>query len=296
MTQRRITDNLENLLEVLPPHISRAIEAANNSDKLIEIVMDLGRLPMARFIDSELALSDHEVLREEIDYVVERIGDFDADNRAGLERTLHRISAIRNRRSMIVGLTCRVGRAVYGTIDILQDLIDSGKSLLILGQPGIGKTTILRETARTLAESKRVVIVDTSNEIGGDDADIIISGNKALDQIDVYKAGCVGCGFAEYVSAVFQPEDSTGSVGLDLIAVQPHCPIGGNLHVHLLRGVTPDHQAGVPEKVCFIGYPIHYRSVLDVGDIVDFGINQSETEFIDPFTEDGIYVLAVELL
>jgi stage III sporulation protein SpoIIIAA len=168
MTQRRITDNLENLLEVLPPHISRAIEAANNSDKLIEIVMDLGRLPMARFIDSELALSDHEVLREEIDYVVERIGDFDADNRAGLERTLHRISAIRNRRSMIVGLTCRVGRAVYGTIDILQDLIDSGKSLLILGQPGIGKTTILRETARTLAESKRVVIVDTSNEIGGD--------------------------------------------------------------------------------------------------------------------------------
>ncbi|KPL77656.1 ATPase AAA [Ornatilinea apprima] len=168
MTQRRITDNLENLLEVLPPHISHAIEAANNSDKLIEIVMDLGRLPMARFVDGELPLSHHEVLREEIDYVVERIGDFDADNRAGLERTLHRISAIRNRRSAIVGLTCRVGRAVYGTIDILQDLIDSGKSLLILGQPGIGKTTILREAARTLAETKRVVIVDTSNEIGGD--------------------------------------------------------------------------------------------------------------------------------
>jgi len=168
MTQRRITDNLENLLEVLPPQIAKAIEAANNSDKLIEIVMDLGRLPMARFIDGELPLSEHEVMREEIDYVVERIGDFDADNRAGLERTLHRISAIRNRRSAIVGLTCRVGRAVYGTIDILQDLIDSGKSLLILGQPGIGKTTILREAARTLAESKRVVIVDTSNEIGGD--------------------------------------------------------------------------------------------------------------------------------
>jgi stage III sporulation protein SpoIIIAA len=113
-------------------------------------------------------LTDKEISRTEIDYVVERLGDFDADNRAGLERTLHRISAIRNRRGDIVGLTCRVGRAVYGTIDILQDLIDEGKSLLILGRPGVGKTTMLREAARILAESKRVVIVDTSNEIGGD--------------------------------------------------------------------------------------------------------------------------------
>ena len=100
--------------------------------------------------------------------MVERIGEFDADNRAGLERTLHRISAIRNRRSHIVGLTCRVGRAVYGTTDIIKDLIESGKSLLLLGRPAVGKTTLLREAARLLAESKRVVIVDTSNEIGGD--------------------------------------------------------------------------------------------------------------------------------
>lgn len=168
MTQRRITDDLNKLLEVLPRHIAAAVEKADDSDNLLEIVMDLGRIPMARFVKKELPLSDQEVSREEIDFVVERIGEFDADNRAGLERTLHRISAIRNRHNIIVGLTCRVGRAVYGTIDIIQDLVESNKSILILGQPGIGKTTMLRESARIIAEKKRVVIVDTSNEIGGD--------------------------------------------------------------------------------------------------------------------------------
>jgi stage III sporulation protein SpoIIIAA len=168
MTQRRITDDLQNLLDVLPLHIAHAVVQANNSDSLLEIVLDLGRVPMARFVDGEVQLGEEEIKRGEIDYVVSRIGDFDADNRAGLERTLHRISAIRNRRSHIVGLTCRVGRAVYGTIDIIQDLVNSGKSILILGKPGIGKTTMLREAARILAEKKRVIIVDTSNEIGGD--------------------------------------------------------------------------------------------------------------------------------
>jgi stage III sporulation protein SpoIIIAA len=168
MTQRRITDDLQALLGVLPTAVAGAVVRANNSDNLIEIVLDLGRLPVARFTDGEVLLSDVEVSRAEIDYVVERIGEFDADNRAGLERTLHRISAIRNRRSHIVGLTCRVGRAVYGTIDIIQDLVESGKSILILGRPGIGKTTMLREAARMMAETKRVIIVDTSNEIGGD--------------------------------------------------------------------------------------------------------------------------------
>ena len=168
MTQRRITDDLNALLAVLPPRIVEELKAANNSENLLEIVLDLGRLPMARFVDKELPLSETEVTRADIDYVVSRIGEFDADNRAGLERTLHRISAIRNRHSIIVGLTCRVGRAVYGTIDIIQDLVESGKSILLLGKPGIGKTTMLRESARILAESKRVIIVDTSNEIGGD--------------------------------------------------------------------------------------------------------------------------------
>ncbi len=168
MIQRKITDDLQALLAVLPPGIARAVTAAGESDELLEVIMDLGRLPMARFIDREVVLSQDELSHAQIGYVVERIGDFDTDNRAGLERTLHRISAIRNRRADIVGLTCRVGRAVYGTTDIIKDLIESGKSLLLLGRPGVGKTTILREAARILAESKRVVIVDTSNEIGGD--------------------------------------------------------------------------------------------------------------------------------
>lgn len=168
MTQRRITDDLHALLGVLPDSISSAVVKANNSDALLEIVLDLGRKPVARFVDAEVELLDTEVTRAELDFVVERIGEFDADNRAGLERTLHRISAIRNRHAHIVGLTCRVGRAVYGTIDIIQDLIESGKSVLILGKPGIGKTTMLREAARILADKKRVIIVDTSNEIGGD--------------------------------------------------------------------------------------------------------------------------------
>lgn len=168
MTQHRITDDLEALLDVLPLNIRHAVEKANNSERLLEIVIDLGRVPNARFVDDEITLVDKEITRAEIDHITERIGTFDADNRAGMERTLHRISAIRNRLGVIVGLTCRVGRAVYGTVDIIQDIIESGKSVLILGRPGVGKTTLLREAARILAENKRVVIVDTSNEIGGD--------------------------------------------------------------------------------------------------------------------------------
>ena len=168
MTQLRITDDLEALMDVLPADIRQAVLRADDSENLLEVILDLGRVPTARFVDREITLRDTEVTRPEIDYVDERTGEFDADNRAGIERTLHRISAIRNRRSHIVGLTLRVGRAVYGTVDIIQDIIETGKSVLILGRPGVGKTTLLREAARILAESKRVVIVDTSNEIGGD--------------------------------------------------------------------------------------------------------------------------------
>jgi stage III sporulation protein SpoIIIAA len=168
MTRKRITDNLDVLLNVLPPRVAQKLTIINRSDDLLEVILDLGRVPTARFIDREETLIQQEVTHADIDYVVERISAFDTDNRAGMERTLHRIAAIRNRRGNIVGLTCRVGRAVYGTTDIIQDLIESGKSILLLGRPGIGKTTMLRESARLLAESKRVVIVDTSNEIGGD--------------------------------------------------------------------------------------------------------------------------------
>jgi stage III sporulation protein SpoIIIAA len=166
--ERRITDDIEELKRVLPPTINARLDELGSLDDLLEIVLDLGRRPTARYTTGEIELLEHEVTRTELDAVVEGVGAFDADNRAGMERTLHRISAIRNRRGEVVGLTCRVGRAVYGTIDIIQDLIESGQSILMMGPPGVGKTTMLREAARVLAESRRVVIVDTSNEIGGD--------------------------------------------------------------------------------------------------------------------------------
>ncbi|MCL4825206.1 MAG: AAA family ATPase, partial [Anaerolineales bacterium] len=134
MDQKRITDDLDALLEIIPPSIRHAVEKANDSENLLEIILDLGRVPTARFVDREIILREAEVTRAEIDYVDERVGEFDADNRAGLERTLHRLSAIRNRRDAVVGLTLRVGRAVYGTIDIIEDIVNSGKSLLILGR------------------------------------------------------------------------------------------------------------------------------------------------------------------
>jgi len=168
MSNHKITDDLDALLGILPPGIGEAVKSVNDNSNLLEVILDLGRIPTARFLQGEVTLSKKEVPRDAIDFVAERIGVFDTDNRAGLERTLHRISAIRNRRGDVVGLTCRVGRAVYGTTDIIKDLIEGGKSLLILGRPGVGKTTMLREAARILADTKRVVIVDTSNEIGGD--------------------------------------------------------------------------------------------------------------------------------
>ncbi len=166
--QKRITDNIHDLIKILPPNIGVALTAANHTDELLEIILDLGRAPTARYLNGEVRLADADVTHDDLNFVVSRVGDFDADNRAGIERTLHRISGIRNRRGRVVGLTCRVGRAVYGTTEIIKDLIESGKNILMLGKPGIGKTTMLREAARILAEKKRVVIVDTSNEIGGD--------------------------------------------------------------------------------------------------------------------------------
>lgn len=168
LEHQKITDDLDLLLDVLPKHISDRVRELDDSENLLEIVMDLGRLPKARFVEREIVLSDKEITYEDIQAITADISEFDADNRAGIERTLHRISAIRNRHNDVVGLTCRIGRAVYGTSDIIQDMIESGASILILGRPGVGKTTILREAARILADSARVIIVDTSNEIGGD--------------------------------------------------------------------------------------------------------------------------------
>ena len=167
---RETIDDLDALLGAIPPEIVAAVNALPDRNALIEVVMDLGRRPEARFPDSEVSLLEREIDESDIAFVVEHIGTFGDDNRAGIERTLHRISAIRNRNGKIVGLTCRIGRAVYGTIEIINDFVETGKSILIMGRPGIGKTTMLREAARVLADDmgKRVVVVDTSNEIAGD--------------------------------------------------------------------------------------------------------------------------------
>jgi len=169
--RRETTDDLEALLSALPREIAERVRALPADRDVIEVVMDLGRRPEARFGGGgEEILLDRDITEADIQAVVDTIGSFGEDNRAGIERTLHRISAIRNRSGKIVGLTCRVGRAVFGTIEIIGDLVESGKSVLIMGRPGIGKTTMLREAARVLADDldKRVVVVDTSNEIAGD--------------------------------------------------------------------------------------------------------------------------------
>ena len=170
MPELRITDDLELLYQALPPRVERPLRELNRREELLEVVLDLGREPEARFPGDVQPLSPEPVRREDIDYVVARVGAFSDDNRAGIERTLHRISAIRNRQGRIVGLTCRIGRSVIGTVDIIRDIVETGKSILFLGRPGIGKTTKLREAARVLADelNKRVVVVDTSNEIAGD--------------------------------------------------------------------------------------------------------------------------------
>jgi len=168
----QVTDNLDKLLTIFPDTIRSQLNKhlKEDSDKLIEVVLDLGRLPEARFSDRVTYIREEPVTSEEIQHCIERVGMFSSDNRAGIERTLHRISAIRNRTGDIIGLTCRIGRAIFGTIVMIRDLVETGNSILLLGRPGVGKTTALREIARVLADDlqKRVVIIDTSNEIAGD--------------------------------------------------------------------------------------------------------------------------------
>ncbi|NET01560.1 MAG: AAA family ATPase [Sphaerospermopsis sp. SIO1G2] len=165
-----ITEDLQKLLDILPQDLKQKLEDHSNRDNLVEVILDLGRRPEARFPDQAEYLSETPVTQLQIDDCIQRVGTFGGDNRAGIEQTLHRISAIRNRNGKVIGLTCRVGRAVFGTIGMIRDLVETGRSILMLGRPGVGKTTALREIARVLADelNKRVVIIDTSNEIAGD--------------------------------------------------------------------------------------------------------------------------------
>ena len=165
-----VTDDLPQLLAILPAYIRATLSEHPRRNQLIEVILDLGRQPEARFSDAVEYLSETPVSKADLQHCVDRVGHFGGDNRAGLEKTLHRISAIRNRAGEVIGLTCRVGRAVFGTIGMIRDLVETGGSILMLGRPGVGKTTALREIARVLADDlmKRVVIIDTSNEIAGD--------------------------------------------------------------------------------------------------------------------------------
>ncbi|MCF2970296.1 AAA family ATPase [Synechococcus sp. Nb3U1] len=168
--QAHYTDDLSKLLDILPAPIRERLEHHPQLDRLVEVVLDLGRRPEARFPGSADYLSEEVVTRADLDQVISRVGEFSGDNRAGIASTLHRISAIRNRQGTIIGLTCRVGRCIIGVISMIRDLVEQGRSMLLLGRPGVGKTTALREIARVLADDlhKRVVIIDTSNEIAGD--------------------------------------------------------------------------------------------------------------------------------
>ncbi len=168
--ERSITDDLDKLLDVLPTELRQIIAQHPYKAELVEIVMDLGRKPEIRFPNGAEDISDAVITQAQLQETIAQVGDFGGDNRAGIERTLHRISAIRNRRNAVIGLTCRVGRAVFGTIGMIRDLVESGQSILMLGRPGVGKTTALREIARVIADDlgKRVVIIDSSNEIAGD--------------------------------------------------------------------------------------------------------------------------------
>jgi stage III sporulation protein SpoIIIAA len=183
-----VNDDLEKLIDNLPFFLQENLNQHASKDQLIEIVLDLGRRPEARFISGPEYLSQKIISWQDIDYMTKRISKFSNENRAGIERTLHRISCIRNRQFLINGLTCRVGRAVFGTISVVRDLLESEKSILILGKPGVGKTTIIREIARVLADEmeKRVIIIDTSNEIAGD-SDIPHSGIGRARRMQVAK-------------------------------------------------------------------------------------------------------------
>ena len=184
-----LNNDFEKLIENLPFFLQQNLRRHRYQDQMIEVILDLGRRPEARFTYGPEYLSQKVISWQDIDYVTKHLSKFSNENRAGIERTLHRISCIRNRQFLINGLTCRIGRSIFGTVSVIRDLLESGKSILILGKPGVGKTTIIREIGRILADEmeKRVIIIDTSNEIAGD-SDIPHLGIGRARRMQVLKA------------------------------------------------------------------------------------------------------------
>ena len=166
----QLQNDLERLLSIMPPKVVKYL-SQDKLDDVIEIVLDIGRPAEIRHSGGKIDKLGLELIDDnDINYLTSHLQEFTHDNRSGIPGTLHRISAIRNRQGKVVGLTCRIGRVVTGTITCIKDICTQGKSILFLGRPGVGKTTKLREISRLVADElgKRVVIVDTSNEIAGD--------------------------------------------------------------------------------------------------------------------------------
>jgi len=164
--------DLKRLLVILPPRIREALARATRpGGEIVELALDLGRPLVARFNAGHVIIDPLPFSQPELEAIVGQVGTFRRNNRAGIDGTLHRISLIRDRFRTPVGLTIRIGRHLTGVAEGIRDvLLEERQSLLLVGSPGVGKTTLLRDCARLLSErlGPAVVVVDSHNEIGGD--------------------------------------------------------------------------------------------------------------------------------
>lgn len=164
------TSEVATLLAMVPRWVVGSMDARSVQD-VEELELDLGRPPRLHLRGHEGAITlAGEIRREDLQYILGRVTRFREDNRTGVDRTLHRIACIRDRYDEIVGFTFRVGRAIPEAAQPLCDFLEARRNVLVVGRPGAGKTTVLRSAACILSDHlrRRVVIADTSNEVGGD--------------------------------------------------------------------------------------------------------------------------------